>query len=209
MSTVGIVVIALAAGAFLILFLLGLALLLWKAFESQRLMRELRAVLAAVQAETAALLEKSQTELKTLTETHANRLRAELESAKAALTRLHADVRSAWVEESRSLSTILAEHRQQIGAAIDKINAEALQAAAARSIAAVQKLEKVVGILQKMMLEAGERPGVEYGPEEFAPEADGRFGTPVSAYSVGATARLDEEAAAEERVAEEAGAGQS
>ncbi len=196
MSTVAIVLLALAAGAFLILLLGALGICIWAALHIQRGQRELKAERLAVQTETAATLNS-----------HAAKIKAEVDSAKASFTAIRNEIRSAWIEETRSLNALLVEHRAEMAKAIDKINAEALQAAAARSIAAVQKLERSVGILQKMMLEAGERPGEEYGPEEYAPESGDKFGTPVSQYSLGAVARLDEAAAAEERAETETSAG--
>lgn len=197
MNTVGIVILSILGGALLLALLLGIGLLLWKAFESARLFRELSALLLSVQTETRALLATSQSEIKAVNEQHAGRMKAEFDSARAALNTLRADVRNAWVEEVRAIHGALQDHRKEIAASIEKINAEALQTAAARSVDAVRKLEKTVEFLQKMLLEAGERPGKEYGPEEYAEEEEqqsGTFRTPASQFSVGATARLDREA---------------
>jgi hypothetical protein len=196
MSTVAIVLLALAAGAFLILLLGALGICIWATLHIARQQRDLKAIALAVQTETSGILS-----------THAGKMKAEVESAKASFVAIRNEIRAAWVEETRAINAVLGDHRKEMAAAIEKINADALQAAAVRSIQAVQKLEKAVGILQGMMLEAGERPGEEYGPEEYAPESDGKFGTPSSRYSVSAVARLDEEAATEERVESEAGAG--
>jgi hypothetical protein len=54
------------------------------------------------------------------------------------------------------------------------------------------RAEKAIGVLQQMILESERAPGAEYGAEEFAPE-EGKFGPPPSGFSIGTTARLDEE----------------
>lgn len=192
MNTVGLVLLSVLGGFLLLAFLLGLGLLLWKAFQAARLFDELTALVTAVQAETRAINEQ-----------HANRMKAEFDAARSALTTLRAEVRSSWIEETRSIHAALQEHRREIAASIEKINAEALQTAAVRSIEAVGKLEKAVTFLQKMLLEAGERPGQEYGPDEYAPEEEqhGPFRTPASQFTLGAAARLDQEAQAEEAAA--------
>ena len=107
MSTIGIVFIALIAGAFLILLLLGLGLLLWKSFTLAQQMREAENQRAIVQVETAKTLDRYQTEIKALTEAHANRLKSDLESTKAAMNAIRAEIRSTWVEQTQALNALL------------------------------------------------------------------------------------------------------
>ena len=201
MQTVGIVAIALLAGLFLALLLLGLGILLWLAFRLRQQTAEVAARQSAVQTETAALLEKSHAEILRLNQEHAARLKSEVESAKAGFVTIRNDVQTAWTEQMNAISVMLVEHRREIQAGIDRINAEALQTAAARNLKAVTGLEKMVALLQQMMLESyTPKPGTEYGAEEYAPEEPTRFGTPPpTGFSVSETARLDEEAEAEQR----------
>lgn len=207
MNTIGIVATALVAGAFLILLLLGLGLLLWKSFTLAQQMREAENQRAIVQVETAKTLDRYQTEIKALTEAHANRLKSDLESTKAAMNAIRAEIRSTWVEQTQALNALLSEHRKEMGEAIDKINAEALQSAAARTITAVKKLEDAVGILQTMYLEASAREREHYADDDYAEETTGPLRTPTSQYSVGTTARLDAEAEAVELAETEASTG--
>lgn len=175
MSTLEIVLLTLAGAVVSILLLLGLGLLLWVGFKLRAALPDLAKSNQAVYAETKALIEKSQGEM----------LRA-IDSAKNGFGVIRNEVKTA-----------LEDHRQKLQIEIAKINAEALQLAAKRSIDACVKLERSVGLLQSILLQAGERPGQDYGPEEFAPE-ETTFGTPASQYSVGPTASLDSQAEREE-----------
>ena len=181
MSTAEIVLLTLAGAVVSILFLLGLGLLLWVGFKLRTELANLARSNQAVYAETKALVEKSQAEM----------LKA-IESAKGGFAAVRADMK-----------LIFEDHRQKLQTEIAKINADALQMAAKRSIDACVKLEKSVGLLQAVLLQAGENPGREYGPEDFAPE-ETSFGTPASQYSVGPTAALDEQAQREEAAQVEA-----
>lgn len=204
MNELGIIAIALAAGAFCVLLLLGLAVLLWVAFENRKQATAFAGIQNDLRAEMRGVLEKSQSEMLKASTEHAARLRAELESAKSALGKTQAQVAAAWEKIEKDLSATLESHRKEMREEIEKINAEALQAAAVRSIHAVRELEKVVTLLQKLMLEAGEKPGSEYGPEEYATEDNPTFGTPPTGFSVSPVTRLDEEAQQEEERATEA-----
>ena len=112
---------------------------------------------------------------------------------------LRGDVKSSWDGQVKAIAGVLELNQAAISASIDKIDAEALQASAARSVQAVRKLESTVGLLQKILLEAGERPGNDYAPEEYAPEENPRFGTPPSGFSVSSVTALDEEAEREQQ----------
>ena len=181
MSTAEIVLLTLAGAVVSILFLLGLGLLLWVGFKLRTELANLARSNQAVYAETKAAIEKSQGEM----------LRA-IESARSGFATIRGETKA-----------ILEEHRVKMQGEIAKINADALQMAAKRSIDACVKLEKSVGLLQAVLLQAGENPGREYGPEDFAPE-ETSFGTPASQYSVGPTAALDEQAQREEAAQVEA-----
>jgi len=181
MSTIGIVAISVIAALFLFILIAGLGALLWLAWQLRRLLLESQARSAAVYAETEKLLSGYQAES-----------RSQLESAKSAFSSIRNEVRSTLESQRADLGVVLEHHRNQMQQGIDKINAEALQAAAARSIQACLRMEKVAGLLQQMFSETEARVTNDYGPEEFAPE-ESRFGTPPTGYSVGVTAALDEQ----------------
>jgi len=188
MGTIGIVAISVIAALFLFTLLAGLAALVWLAWQLRRILGESQAKTTAVYAETEALLKGYQAESKSL-----------LESAKTAFASIRNEVRSTLETQRADLGVVLEHHRNQMQQGIDKINAEALQAAAARSIQACIRLEKVAVLLQQMFSDTEARVTNDYAPEEYAPEE--RFGTPPTGYSVSTTAALDEQSQAEESAA--------
>lgn len=173
MNTVGIVAISLLAGMFLLAMVAGLVLLIVLAMRLSRALDKSQKENAAVYAETRTALSGYQAEIK-----------AAIDSAKASFSAIRTETK-----------TILEEHRKQMQGGIEKINAEALQGAAARSIQACMRLEKVAVTMQSLFLDAETRPTHEYGAEDFAPEAT-TFGGPPSAFSVGQTSAMDAEAEA-------------
>lgn len=203
MNLVGIVALSVAAALFLFLLLAGAGILIWLALRLKKTQDAAEIETASVHAETKNLLATHQAESK-----------AAIESAKAGFSAIRNETRATLDEQGKAqqtraagyeeaLTALLAAQRKEIAetldgfrrqmqVAIDKINAEALTGAAARSIQACLRLEKVASILQQMFTDAEARSTHEYAPEEFAPE-ENRFGTPPSGYSVSQTARMDEE----------------
>lgn len=182
MSTIGIVALSILAALFLFLLLGGVAIQVWQAFSLKRQLAGAKAEIDRVYAETERLLAAHQAESKST-----------IESAKSAFSAIRTEVRGLLESHRQELGAILEAHRAAMQAGIDKINAEALQGAAARSIQACLRLEKAIGVLQQLFLDTESRSTHEYGPEEFAPE-EASFGTPPTSFSVGQTAQLDEEA---------------
>ena len=187
MSVIGIVAISILAALFLFLLLGGVALLVWLAFTLKRQLAEAKEESTAVYAETGRLLAAYQAESKSA-----------IESAKSSFSAIRTEVRGLLEDHRRELAATLEAHRAAMQAGIDKINAEALQGAAARSIQACLRLEKAIGVLQQLFLETESRSTHEYGANEFAPE-ESTFGTPPSGFGMGSTAALDQQAQDEEQ----------
>ena len=176
MNIVGIVALSVLGALFVFALLGGAGVLIWLAWSLKKQTAALQEKTASVYAETKELMATYQAELKSV-----------VESAKAGFGAIRKDVQAQ-----------LEEHRRQMQSGIDKINAEALQGAAARSIQACLRLEKAIGVLQQMFLETETRSTHEFAPEEFAPE-ESTFGPPPTGYSVGTAAQLDQQADAEEQ----------
>ena len=187
MSVIGIVAISILAALFLFLLLGGVALLVWLAFSLKRQVAAAKAESAAVYAETGQLLATYQAESKSA-----------IESAKSSFSAIRTEVRGLLEDHRRELAATLEAHRAAMQAGIDKINAEALQGAAARSIQACLRLEKAISVLQQLFLETESRSTHEYGANEFAPE-ESIFGTPPTGFGMGPTAALDQQAQDEEQ----------
>lgn len=199
MSTVAIVTLALIGGAAAILVLLGIGILLWAAFKLHGSSNRLETDLMTVREGNREIMEKSQAEMLRVNTENAKALRSEVESAKAAFTAIRNDLRQTSDSLVKTVENLLSAHQLAMMAAVDKINAEALQKAAAQNIKAVQELSKCVALFQQMLLANEPQAANEYGPEDYAPESESRFGPPSSHYGVGTTARLDQEVEAEER----------
>ena len=176
MNTVGIVALSVLGALFFFAMIAGVVTLIWLAWSLKKQTAALQEKTISVYAETGKLMAAYQAETKST-----------VESAKASFGAIRNEVRAQ-----------LEEHRRQMQAGIDKINAEALQGAAARSIQACLRLEKAIGVLQQMFLETETRSTHEFAPEEFAPE-ESTFGPPPTGYSVGTAAQLDQQADAEEQ----------
>jgi molybdenum cofactor biosynthesis enzyme MoaA len=187
MSIVGIVSLSILAALFLFLLLGGVAVLIWLALSLKRQLAAAKEQFTAVYAETGRLLAAHQAESK-----------ATIESAKSSFVAIRTEVRGLLEDHRRELAAILEAHRAAMQAGIDKINAEALQGAAARSIQACLRLEKAIGVLQQLFLETESRSTHEYGAEEFAPE-ESTFGAPPSGFGLSPTAALDQQAQTEEQ----------
>lgn len=190
MSVIGIVAISVLAALFLFVQLGGTTLQLWLGWQLRRGRTADQKEREIVYAETKNLLAGFQAETK-----------ATLESAKSGFASIRTEVRGLLEEHRKELALTLEENRRQMQLGIDKINAEALQGAAARSIQAALRLEKIATLLQQMVLDTETRATHEYGPDEFAPE-ESIFGAPPSGYSVSQTAALDDQALIEESYAE-------
>ena len=175
MGTIGVIVISVLGGMFALAVLIGLILLLYLAWRLLQLLKQSQEQNQAVSHETKSVLE----------------------SAKSGFSSIRNETRTLLEEHRRQFGEILELHRKEMQQGIDKINAEALQAAAARSIEACMRLEKAVGIFQKLLLDNEERVTHEYGAEDTAPESS-TFGGPPSGYSLSQTARLDAEAEQQE-----------
>ena len=180
MSTVGIVALSLLCGLFLALLLAGLGVLIWLAVNLRKTLAEVRAEMASVSKKTADTLTQYQGEMA-----------RQVESSKSALGAVRVEMAKLLEENRKKTDGILNEHRRQMQGSIDKINAEALQGAAARAIQACLRLEKAVGVIQQLFLNSEERVTNQYGAEDFAPESS-TFGGPPSGYSQSQTARFDD-----------------
>ncbi len=181
MNVIGVVAISLLCGLFLALLLAGLGTLLWLAVSLRKELKTLRDERESVSKETRAVLAQYQVEIA-----------KQIESSKSSFGTIRTDMSRLLEENRKKTDGILNEHRRQMQGSIDKINAEALQGAAARAIQACLRLENAVGVIQKLFLNSEERVTNEYGPEEFAPESS-TFGGPPSGYSQSQTARFDEQ----------------
>ena len=186
MGTIGIIAISVVAALFLFILTAGLGILIWLAWQLRRSLADSQTRSAAVYVETEALLRGYQAETKSL-----------LESAKSGFTSIRNDVKSTLESQRAELGVVLEYHRNQMQQGIDKINAEALQSAAVRSVQACLRLEKVAVLLQQLFSDTETRSTHEFGPDEFAPE-ESQFGTPPTGYSVSSTAALDEADQAEQ-----------
>lgn len=182
MSTIGIVALSVVAALALFAFFAGIAVLIWLAWTLKRALAELQAWSKSVYAETAQLMAAHQAESK-----------ATIESAKGSFGAIRTEVKTALEGNQKTLDATLVDFRRQMQAAIDKINAEALQTVAVRLTQVCVRAEKAIGVLQQLILDTEKSTGFDGGPEEYAPE-DSQFGAPPSGYSVSPTARLDQEA---------------
>jgi len=181
MSTIGVVAISLFCGLFLAVLLSGLGVLIWLAMNLRKALAALRLEAVSVSSETRAVLAQYQTELA-----------RQIESSKSSFGVIRNDMKALLDEHRKKTTSTLEEHRQKMQAGIDRINADALQGAAARAIQACLRLEKAVGVIQQLFLNTEEKVTHEYGPDEFAPE-ETAFSGPPSGYMQSQTARYDEQ----------------
>ncbi len=193
MSTIGIVALSVVAAIFLFALLAGLVLLIWLAWG-------LKKALAAMQVEHAALLAAVRQQVDSvhaktgeLVTSNSAELKAAIESAKGSFGSIRAEVKTAIEGQQKSLAVIVDQFKLDIGAAIVKINAEALQTVAVRLTQVCIRAEKAIGVLQQLILDTEKGPAFDGGAEDFAPE-NSNFGGPPTSYSLGQTARLDQEA---------------
>lgn len=180
MSTIGIAALSLFCGLFLALLLAGLSTLIWLALTLRKTLAAVSVEMKSVSFETRALLAQYQGEMV-----------KQVESSKSSFGAVRTEIKTLLEEQRQKTHGILEEHRKQMQAGIDRINADALQGAAARAIQACLRLEKAVGVIQQLFLNGEERVTNQYGAEEFAPE-ESTFGGPPSGYSQSQTARFDD-----------------
>lgn len=179
MGTVGIAVLSALGGMFCLGLLAGLVVLIYVALGLRKALATAATQNQAVYAETRTLIAGYQAEMKAVTE-----------AAKSSFQSLRQEMKA-----------ILEEHRKQMQTGIDKINAEALTGAAARSIQACIRIEKAASVIATLFTEGQSRVTDEYPPEAFAPEEptpSGKFYGPPSGFSVGMTSILDAEAEREQ-----------
>jgi hypothetical protein len=181
MSTIGVVAVSLFCGLFLALLLAGLGTLIWLAVSLRKTLATVRAEMDSVSKETRGLLAQYQGEMA-----------KQVESSKSSFGTIRTEMGRLLEENRKKTDGILNEHRRQMQGSIDKINAEALQGAAARAIQACLRLEKAVGVIQQLFLTSEEKVTNQYGAEDFAPE-DSTFGGPPSGYSQSQIARFDDQ----------------
>ena len=193
MSTIGIVALSVVAALALFAFFAGIAVLIWLAWTLKRSLAELQAWSKSVYAETAQLLAAHQAESKAIIESAKGSFGAIRTEVKTALEGNQKANEQAQLTHQKTLDATLVDFRRQMQAAIDKINAEALQTVAVRLTQVCVRAEKAIGVLQQLILDTEKSTGFDGGPEEYAPE-DSQFGAPPSGYSVSPTARLDQEA---------------
>lgn len=179
MSTLGIVLISLLGGMFLVVLLASAAVLVYYAVALRKQQAELGRQATAVYAETHAMLAGQAAEMK-----------AAVEAAKNSFQTVRQETKTILEGHRENLKTTLEDHRAQMKTGIDKINGEALQAAAARSLEACMRLEKAAAVIQTLFLDNENRVAGEMADEEMAPEKT-RFHGPPSGYSVSQTATLD------------------
>ena len=199
MSTVGVVALSILAAFVLFALLASIALLLWLAFSLKKTLASVEKLISSVHAETEKQLATHQSESKSVVESAKAGFSAIRTEVRGLLEDHRKETRTTSDEYRKELAGILDSHRQEMKAGIDRINADALQGAAARSIQACLKLEKTVTLLQTMMLDTETRSTYEAGAEDFAPE-EPKFGTPPSGYGMGQTAMLDMEAEREVQI---------
>lgn len=180
MSTIGTVVISALIGMFALGLLIALGVLIYLAFDLRKALAASKEEKSSVYAETRAAIAGNQAEMKAI-----------LETGKSTFASIRAEVKTLLEDHRKQTKALLEEHRKATQAGIDKINAEALTGAAARTIQASQRLEKIATLLQQMILDTEPRATHEYGPEEYAPEQ--RLGMPPSGFNLSTTAVLDEE----------------
>lgn len=181
MSTIGMVVLSALLGMYLLGMLLGLGILIWLALKLRSDLQASKQEKDSVYAETKQVLAANQAEIKAI-----------LESGKSVFTSVRADTKALLEEHRKQTKAQLEEHRKGMQAGIDRINAEALSGAAARTIQACQRLEKIATLLQQLILETETRATNDYMDEAFAPEKT-LAGTPPSGFNVSQTAALDAE----------------
>lgn len=195
MSTVGIVALSVLGGMLGLAMVAAIGILIWLAFDLRRLLKETKSTDIAVQNKIEAILLAHQADLK-----------ATIESAKASFGGIRNDSRAQLETQRKEITETLAEHRQRMQQAIDKINAEALAASAAKAIEASLRMEKAIAVFQRFLTDNIERTTNDYGPDDYAPEGN-EFGGPPSFFGVGTTSRLDDEAERETAaVSQESGA---
>jgi len=193
MSLVGIIATSVIAALALFVLFAGIGLLIWLATRLRKDLAAWQQQAILVHAETKQLLTTSGTETK-----------ASIEAAKGAFTAIRNEVKASLEGQQKAAETGLAAHqkalaetlanfRSEMQVAIAKINAEALQTVAVRLTQVCIRAEKAIGVLQQLILDTEKSTHFDGGPEDFAPE-NSTFGGPPSAYSVGETARFDQEA---------------
>lgn len=191
MNEVGVVVISVLAGMFLLVLVAGLGYLVWIALDIRKSLVAINAEKSSVYAETGKFLAELRADLK-----------SQVEAGRSSFSGIRTEMKTLMEEHRGKTCSLLEDHRKETGAmivasekamqvGIDKINAEALAGAAGRTLQACLRLEKVATILQQMMIDTEGRATHDYAPEEFAPET--AFGTPPSSYNQSTTAALDEQ----------------
>jgi hypothetical protein len=190
MSTVGIVALSILAALFLFALFSGVGLLVWLAWNQKKQQAAAEKENARVHAETEKVLAANQAEVKAL-----------LESAKAGFGSIRNETRATLESYQKTIGVLLEDHRREMQAGIEKINAEALTSVAVRLTNVCIRTEKAIGVLQQIMMQADAAPAFTGGPEDYGPEEGAStFGGPPTAYSVSRTAQMDEEVEREQSV---------
>jgi HAMP domain-containing protein len=193
MSLIGIVAISVLAALFLFTLLAGLAVLIWLAMRLRKDLTAAQQQAAAVYAETQKLLQSHQAESRTSIESAKSSFGAIRNEVKTSLEGQQGAWKAATETQTKELRATLDQFKADIGVAISKINADALQTVAVRLTNVSIRAEKAISVFQELILSAG-NPGPSDLPDEaFAPE-ESQFAGPPSAYSVSPTARMDQEA---------------
>jgi hypothetical protein len=192
MNIVGVIAISILCALVVVSLLAAAGVLLWLAVRLRRELAEIQKQNALVYAETKSVLAENKEDMKFSIEGARSKFDGIRTQIQTTIESSRKAAEAAQVEQGKALNEVLATHRKEMQEGIDKINAEALQTVAVRMTQVCVRAEKAIGVLQQMILESERAPGAEYGAEEFAPE-EGKFGPPPSGFSIGTTARLDEE----------------
>ena len=178
MSTLEIVVFSMLGGIVILALMLAIGGLIWLAFDMRRVQKQTKEQVARNEQET----------------------KVALDSAKSSFAAIRSEMKSILEDHRKQITALLDDNRKAMQAGIEKINAEALTAAAVRCFEACQRLEKSIAVFQKLILEnTDQRMPNEYAAEEYAPERS-EFGGPPSAFSLSLAAQADAEAERETAV---------
>jgi predicted membrane metal-binding protein len=184
MNVAAAILIAIFAGAFLVVIVGALAALIVLHLRMRKSQKETLAAFTEFTTGLDSALAKQRSDTAAI-----------IDGARNSFTGIRQEIKTSQEAQANALARTLKDHEQAFRETMGKINATALEAASVRGLQAANRIVQVAQTLQAMLIEGAAPPtGTDLAPEEAAPND--------TIYAMqGYTARLDE--AAEQFASEE------
>lgn len=172
MNVAAVVIVSVVAAILLVLLVAGMGAMIFLHLKTQKAIVELQTAIAEFAGESKTLIE----------------------GARSSFTGIRQDIKAAQDSQSKAIGIVLKKHETAIEDLIGKFNGKAIEIAAYKITGATAKVERVVGLLNQLVMDRDVIQPNDLGAEEYAP-SDTIYGTRSEA------ARLDD-AVMEEEAAE-------